>query len=95
MRAKIEAERRHKTDFEKLKLQLEENLPYLKEKFLNELLQGRIGEEETAKRMAFFGIAQNPASDLFEVSAVEVSGSAAGTEEGEGGRMDPAGDTRP
>ncbi|NLD50413.1 MAG: response regulator [Clostridiaceae bacterium] len=56
LKNKIEAERLHKNEFEELRKQLEESFPYIKEKFLNELLQNNLSDEEIKSKLDYFSI---------------------------------------
>jgi two-component system response regulator YesN len=73
LKEKIFAERTHIKEYEALKQQLEENLPYLREKFLNELLQGELDKEEIRDKMEYFKISKNIVSEVFQVAVAEVS----------------------
>lgn len=87
LKEKIESERTHQKEYEQLKLQLEESLPYLKEKFLNELLQSELNADEIAEKLSYFKIAMNPGSDFFQTAVAEVSYSQKGTGGGEEERI--------
>ena len=87
LKAKIESERSHIREYEKLKLQLEESLPYLREKFLNELLQNELDEDEIKEKLSYFNISINSGSDYFQTALVEVSSSGKGAVEGEEDRI--------
>jgi len=56
LRSKIEEERMHKNKYDELKKQLEESFPYLKEKFLNELLQSSLTMDEIKNKLEYFSI---------------------------------------
>ncbi|MCX7708503.1 MAG: response regulator [Clostridia bacterium] len=71
MKEKIEKERSHTEEYAKLKKQLEENLPFLKEKLLNELIQNNSEKEDMVERLSYFHIAIK--SDSFQIAVVEVS----------------------
>lgn len=71
IKEKINEERNYRNEYDQLKVQLEESLPYLKEKFLNELLQGNIGSEKIEERMAYFGL--DIKSDDFQVAVMEIT----------------------
>lgn len=81
MKEKIERERTHKEEYAKLKKQLEENLPFLKEKLLNGLIQGSPEEEDIAGRMRYYQIEVK--SDSFQVAVVEVTHPEGSLPEGE------------
>ena len=73
LKRKIVAERTHIKEYEKLKQQLELNLPYLKEKFMIQLLQGELGSGEIADKLTYFGLDINPTANYFQTAVVEVS----------------------
>lgn len=56
LKLKIEAERIHKNEYDELKKQLEDSFPFIKEKFLNELLQSSISEEDIKSKLEYFSI---------------------------------------
>jgi two-component system response regulator YesN len=56
MKEKIEAERSHSNEYNRLKTLLEENRPYLKEKFLNEFIRGDMSEAEIFEKQAYFDL---------------------------------------
>ncbi|TYQ15159.1 UNVERIFIED_CONTAM: two-component system response regulator YesN [Acetivibrio alkalicellulosi] len=56
IRNKIQAERLHKTEYEKLKKQLEDSFSYLKEKFLNELIQKSYSLDEIKNKLSYFSV---------------------------------------
>lgn len=68
----IERERSIKIEYDRLKQQVKENMPILRDKFLNELIQGSLvwNEKETEKRMEYLGI--NLDSVYFRVVTVEI-----------------------
>ncbi|MCX7711797.1 MAG: response regulator [Clostridia bacterium] len=83
LKEKIESQRTHKHEYDKLKLQLEESLPYIREKVLNELLQSELNQDEISKRLNYFKIGLNPGTDVFQIAVVEVSSSFKDVVEGE------------
>ncbi|MDP4181079.1 MAG: response regulator [Bacillota bacterium] len=68
----IENEVNIKIEFDQLKQQVRESLPLLKEKFLNELIQGNLikKETETLKKMEYLNI--NISSDYYLVVTIEL-----------------------
>lgn len=68
----IEAERNKTIEYERLKKQLEETLPYLREKFLNELVQYKLDVLEIRNKFDFYGIKTK--TDRFQVIIVEIIG---------------------
>lgn len=75
LKRKIEAERTQIKAYEKLKQHLEQNLPYLKEKFMIQLLQGELSTGEIADKLVYFRLDVNPEYDYFQTAVVEVSSS--------------------
>lgn len=71
MKEKIESERTHRTEYARLKKYLEENLPYLREKLLNELLQTDPGEGDLRQRLRYFHIDLGP--DGYQVAVIEAA----------------------
>ena len=69
LRAQIERERKSRAESLALKQQLYDNLPYLRERFFNELLGGIADGEAFGERMAFLGIRFSGTS--FQVAAFE------------------------
>ncbi|KNY27808.1 response regulator [Pseudobacteroides cellulosolvens] len=78
LKSKIEMERTHIKEYEKLKQRLDESLPYMQEKFLNEILLGELDQHEIVDKMAYFKIIMNEQSDVFQTAVVEVSDSVGG-----------------
>lgn len=73
IREKIQAERSRRTEYARLKKQLEESMPYLREKMLNELLIANPGDE-MEQRLDYFGIDINPGhcqAALIDVAAAD------------------------
>lgn len=52
----LDHEREAEQDLERIKKQLAENLPLIKERFFNRLLSGSASEEETQERFKYFGV---------------------------------------
>ncbi len=71
IRKKIEKEKLFKNEYKKLKEQIEENFPYLKEKFYNDLLFGSLSETEIKEKLTYYSIEfefQN-----FQIAVIEPS----------------------
>lgn len=69
LKNKIESERLYKNEFNELKRQLEDNFPYIKEKFMNELLQNSILTEDLENKMAYFSL--NGFKSYVQVALIE------------------------
>ncbi|WP_455381905.1 response regulator, partial [Salinispira pacifica] len=52
VRTELDEERRRQTDLDKLRQQLRESLPLLRERFLNRLIQGEVPETEMGRRLS-------------------------------------------
>lgn len=72
MKADIEKEANIKVEVEKLKEQVKENIPLLKEKFLNDLVQGNsvIKSEEVFKKIKY--LKMNMLSEYYQVAVIEI-----------------------
>ncbi len=73
LKKKIEDERVHIKEYEKVKNQLDQNLPYLREKFLIQLLEGELSADELLDKLAYFKLEINPEYNYFQVAVVDVS----------------------
>lgn len=71
---KILRERTQIDEYDRLKEQLQQNMPFLKEKLLNELIQGGTDIRLMSERIAYFGIRFT--DDDFRIAVVEVSNAA-------------------
>jgi len=71
LKSKIEKERNQEEEYNKLKKQLEEALPCLKEQFLNQLLLGNTDTEDALAQAEYFSI--NLGSGYHVVAVIEVS----------------------
>lgn len=69
MKRKIEAERSHSSEYNRLKILLEESRPYLKEKFLNEFISVEMPQAEITEKEAYFNL--NFGSDTFQSAFLE------------------------
>ena len=83
LKSKIEQERSHIKEYEKLKQRLDEIRPYLLEKFLNELIVGELDQTEITEKLNYFKIDLNHESDVFQTAVVDVSSSIRGIGEKE------------
>ncbi|MGJ7045744.1 response regulator [Thermoanaerobacterium thermosulfurigenes] len=70
----IEGKKKEKKELEDLKKQLYENLPYLKERFLNELITSNLPESSINERLEFFKL--HLKSGNFQIAAIEIANSA-------------------
>jgi two-component system response regulator YesN len=71
LKAKIIREQAERDEYRHLKKQLTENLPYLKEKFFNELLHNQIGTFEIKGKIEYFQI--DFQSNSFQVAIIEIT----------------------
>lgn len=71
-REKIILERTHIEEYDRLKEQLQQNLPFLKEKVLNELIQSSIELKAIEEKIAYFDIRFGEIR--FQTAVIEVSG---------------------
>lgn len=70
MKAKIVAEKTRWAEYERIKAELVENLPYLKERFLNTLITGYMAPEEIAAKRAYYQISL--AGKLVQAAVLEL-----------------------
>lgn len=80
IKEKIISERTHSDEYKRLKMLLEENHPYLKEKFLNEFIQGKMSADEILEKQAYFNL--NFESGIFQVAFLEAEKPGAGINQG-------------
>ncbi len=71
LKSKIVAERAEHDEYQRLKEQLTEHLPYLREKFLNELLQNKYYNFEIEDKLKYFQIEFE--SNPFQVAVLEIT----------------------
>lgn len=71
MKVKIEAERNHRAEYNRIKKQLEENMPYLRERLLNEIIQNGFDSEDIQTRMDYFNI--RISEDYVQAAAIEAT----------------------
>lgn len=81
LREKIKQERSHKNEFMNLKLQLDENLSYIREKFFNELLQVEMSRKEIQEKLSSLKLDMKPDTDTYQSAVVEISNSTENNEE--------------
>lgn len=81
IKEKIESERTHRAEYNRLKKQLEENLPYLREKLLNELLNSKMDTDDIKQRLNYFHIKLNP--DYFQTAVIEITHADTGSDPSE------------
>lgn len=70
LKAVIESERKEKKEFEELKRQLYDNLPYLRERFLNELISGNLDDNLINEKLEFFDISLD--GSIYQVAALKI-----------------------
>ncbi len=75
LKSKIELERTHINEYEKMKQRLDESLPYIQEKFLNELLSNELDQSEIMDKLNYFKIDINQQCDAFQTAVIEVEAS--------------------
>lgn len=85
IRAKILLERKEKGEMRRIRKQLEDSMPYLREKALNEMVQSPLDSDSLRQRIDYFHIHLDPS--FVQIAAIEASleGDAAG--EGEENRL--------
>lgn len=71
LKEEIKSEKDHTNEYNRLKKQLADNLPHLKEKFFNELLNNSITLEEIKNNLSYFDIKME--NDFYQISVVEVT----------------------
>ncbi|SCZ08358.1 two-component system, response regulator YesN [Paenibacillus polysaccharolyticus] len=86
LREAIEQERGREYELTKLRKEMKRSLPYLKERFVNQWLQGMLNEEEVREQLHFYGIpiaADHPQSRvaIIEIQAASPSQAETSTEE--------------
>lgn len=84
IKAKIEAEKAREAEYQRLRQQLEENLPFLRERFFNELLLNKTNNDDIQYKMDYYRV--QISSDAFQVGLIEVIDAARG-ENGEEERL--------
>lgn len=76
LRAAIEQERAREYELTKLREEMKRSLPYLKERFVNQWLQGVLHEEELREQVRFFGISIPSSTLNSQVAVIEIEVSA-------------------
>lgn len=71
MKAKIEAERNQRDEYDHMKSQLEENRPYLKERLLNSIIQNTFNLNKIKQQLDYFNIKINP--NHAQIAIIEAS----------------------
>lgn len=71
MKTKIESERNQRDEYDRIKKQLDENLPYLKEKLLNSLIQNTFNVNDIKQQLDYFHIKINPKH--VQIAVIEAS----------------------
>lgn len=71
LKKKIEAERDQQAEYSRIKKQLEENLPYLMERLLSQLLQSDLEIDDITHQLEYFNIKINP--EHIQVAVIEAS----------------------
>ena len=71
LKEQIEKKRSDKQEYSELRHQLLDNLPYIKEKFYNELIKGEVNEKSARARMTFLGVTLG--RNFFQIAAIECS----------------------
>ncbi len=72
LKEEIEKKLSDNQKYSELRRQLLDNLPYIKEKFYNELIKGEVDKETARKKIAFLGVALK--DNAFQVAAIQCSG---------------------
>ncbi|MBY0012135.1 response regulator [Paenibacillus typhae] len=73
LRQIINEERTREEELEKLKEELKQNFPYLKEKFLYHWLNGTLLREEIYEKAAYFGVPLGAGAEALQIAAIEIS----------------------
>ncbi len=71
VKEKILKERSQIDEYDRLKEQLQQNLPFLKEKLFNEMIQSKVDPCIIEERLSFFNIGTK--DDIYQIAAMEVS----------------------
>lgn len=75
LRASIEQERGREIELVKLREEMERSLPYLKERFVNQWLQGALHEEEVREQLRFFDVSIPSGMPESQVAVIEIDAS--------------------
>lgn len=71
LKEKIEADRQQTAEYDRMKRQLEDNFPYLKERLLNKLIQNTFTYKDIRLQLDYFHIIINPS--YVQIAAIEPS----------------------
>ena len=75
LKRKIHEKRIRDTELEKLKQELEQNFPYLKEKFLYQWLKGTLSVEEIHEKATYFTLPVLLFGQTYQLAVIEISSS--------------------
>ncbi|MFA9381095.1 MAG: response regulator [Acetanaerobacterium sp.] len=81
LKMKIHEEQSRISEYERLKKELEANLPFIKEKFLNELISENLPASTIRERFSYFGLSVNPEIEAVQIAVVELCHSMPDTSE--------------
>lgn len=73
LKKKIDEERTRKNEFEKLKEEFKQSLPFLKEKFLNRWVLQHISDDEILENKSYFDIRFGNSDQPFQIAVIETS----------------------
>lgn len=73
LKGKIAEERAQNEEMEQLRAELRQNFPYLREKFLQQWLQGKLSREELRGKAAYFNVPQLLGHEAYQVAVIEVA----------------------
>ncbi|MRN54923.1 response regulator [Paenibacillus monticola] len=73
LRQKINEERARELELEKLKEELKQNFPYLKEKFLFHWLNGTLSRKEICEKAEYFGVLLCCGAGALQIAVIEIS----------------------
>lgn len=77
LKGKIYEERTRDKEMKKLKEELERNLPYLKEKFMYQWLNGALSKEEICEKAEYFKIPVSFEAGRFQIAVIEINSTSA------------------
>ncbi|WP_342416196.1 response regulator [Paenibacillus sp. FSL R10-2782] len=72
LKGKIDEERTRDKEMEKLKVVLERNFPYIREKFLNQWLNGALSQEEIHEKVEYFKIPLHLGVEACQIAVIEI-----------------------
>lgn len=73
LKKKIYEEKDRNKEFEKLKEEFQQSMPFLREKFLNRLVSQNIPEQEILDKFAYYNISFDYSDSLFQVAVFEIT----------------------